>query len=407
MLRGLVVFALTYVLVAGRRLQWLPIDRPAGALIGAVLAVVVGVVTPREALAAIDGPTILLLFAVLGTGAFLTDDGFFDRVAAAAVGRVRSRGALLGVLVWGAGLLSALITNDAVCVFGAPIVVAWIERHRLPRLPFLLALATAANTGSVATLVGNPQNMLCASLGGLEFAPFLARVGPVAVMGLAINHAILALAFRRELREPMGEAPPPPATVLTWRSRIVLLVLAATTIAYLAGLDLAWTAVTGFVALMLVLRVEATRVWARIDWSVLVFFAGLFVAVEGVVRSGAAEWALARVDLGAGAASLAGAMRLSSIFLVGSNVVTNVPFILLVRPAMDGLGDPTRAWEMLAMASTFAGNLTLLGSVANVIVAERAREVGGLGFLEHLRVGAPVAILTTVVGAAWLHLVHG
>jgi Na+/H+ antiporter NhaD/arsenite permease-like protein len=188
---------------------------------------------------------------------------------------------------------------------------------------------------------------------------------------------------------------------------VVLLVLAATTVAYLAVLDLAWTAVTGFVALMLVLRGEVTRVWARIDWSVLVFFAGLFVAVEGVVRSGAAGWVLAHVDLGAGAESLAGALRLSGIFLVGSNAVTNVPFLLLVRPAMDGLGDPTRAWEMLAMASTFAGNLTLLGSVANVIVAERARSVGGLGFGEHLRVGAPVAILTTVVGAAWLHLVHG
>jgi Na+/H+ antiporter NhaD/arsenite permease-like protein len=409
-LRGLVVFALTYALVAGRRLQVVPIDRPAGALVGAVLAVVAGAVTPHDALRAIDGPTIVLLFAVLGTGAFLTEDGFFERAAAAAAVRARSRHGLLAVLVWGAGLLSALITNDAVCVFGAPVVVAWIARHRLPRLPFLLALATAANTGSAATLVGNPQNMLCASLGKLAFAEFLVHVGPAAILGLAVNHAILALTFRRELRgaidDEAGAATTRPPPVFTWRSRTVVAVLAATTLAYLAGLDLAWTAVGGFVSLMVLLRVEASRVWARIDWPILVFFAALFVAVEAVVQSGAPAWVFARVALDDGSGSLLGAARTAGLFLVGSNLVTNVPFILLVRPAMEAMPDATYGWEMLAMAATFAGNLTLLGSVANVIVAERARDVGGLGFREHLRVGAVVALATTLVGAGWLHLVH-
>jgi Na+/H+ antiporter NhaD/arsenite permease-like protein len=228
----------------------------------------------------------------------------------------------------------------------------------------------------------------------------------VALVGLAINHAILHLFFRRQLAAPLEAPKAVAAPLLTRGSTTVLVVLAATTAAYLAGLDLAWTAVAGFALLMVALRVESRRLWERIDWSILLFFAGLFIAVEGVSRSGVAGWAFAHLPIATGEATLVDALRTAGILLLGSNVVTNVPFIMLVRPEMASLGDPTYAWEMLAMAATFAGNLTLLGSVANVIVAEKARSVGGLGFREHLRVGLPVAVVTTAVGAAWLHLLH-
>src|SRR5262249_48931931 len=143
--------------------------------------------------------TLVLLLAVMGMGTFLSADGFFERAAPHLAALARTRAGLLAAIVWGAGALSALITNDAVCVLGAPVVVTWIRRGNLPRLPFLLAVATAANTGSVATLVGNPQNMLCGSMGSLVFGRFLVHMLPVAIMGLAINHAILWLLFRRDL----------------------------------------------------------------------------------------------------------------------------------------------------------------------------------------------------------------
>lgn len=395
MLTGTVIFALTYALIAGRRLSWLPIDRPAGALVGALLMVAFGVLAPGAAVASIHGETLLLLFGLMGIGAFLAADGFLDRAAETIAARCGTPARLLGVLVWTAGGLSALITNDAVCVLGAPIVVAWIRRHGLPPLPFLLALATSANTGSVATLVGNPQNMLCAHLGGLEYRTYLLHLAPVAVAGLAVNHALLRVVFRKRLAGSL--TPTTPVRLLDARSGLTLAVLLGTVAAYLAGLDLAWTAVGAFTLLMVVHRRETATMWSRIDWSILVFFAGLFVTVAGLQACGATEWLFARVPL-----SHAGAWTASSVFLAGSNLVSNVPFIMVVQPQMGNFDDPHLAWELLAMASTFAGNLTLLGSVANVIVAERGREVGGMGFWEYLGIGAPLALATTAMGTAWL-----
>lgn len=410
MITGALVFLLTYVLIAGRRLRFMPLDRPAGALIGAVACVALGVLTPERARAAVNGETLLLLFGLMGVGAFLAEGGLIDRASLRLLAWVGTPRRLLGALVWTAGGLSALVTNDAVCVLGAPVVVAWIVRHGLPPLPFLLALATAANTGSVATLVGNPQNMLCGALGGLAYRTYLLHLAPVAIAGLAFNHFLLVRLFRRELgaaRLNRGPTDGPARVPLDRRGWLTIGVLAATVVAYLGGADLAWTAVAGFTVLLVVHRADPTTFWGRIDWSVLLFFGGLFVVVEGLVASGAAGFALEGFPVWSGEGGALSYLRAAAIFLVGSNVVSNVPFILVVKDEMARMPNPTLGWELLAMASTFAGNLTLLGSVANIIVAERGREVGGLPFLPYLRVGLPLAILTTALGTFWLLVVHG
>jgi Na+/H+ antiporter NhaD/arsenite permease-like protein len=398
-IRGVFVFGVTYLLVASRRLRLARLDRAAAALVGAVLAVVLGAVSPEQAGRAVDRTTIILLFAVMGMGTFLSLDGFFDRVGSLVIAGVKTRSRLVGATVWGAGLLSAVVTNDAVCVLCAPLVVGWIDKHKLPRLPFLLALATGANTGSVATLVGNPQNMLCGSLGRLSFGPFVLHLLPVAIVGLALNHALLLAFFERDLAGDLP-AEPPPERIFTPRSAVTLGVIVTTVVVYTAGGSLAFTALAGFAVLLVVNRTSASTVWERIDWSVLVFFGGLFVAVDAVARSGVAAWAFDRYPiLPSDQPGLVDWMHASALFLVGSNLVSNVPFILIVRGEMDKLPDPRLGWELLAMASTFAGNMTLLGSVANVIVAEKAQRVGGIRFGEHLRVGAPLAVLTTISGA--------
>jgi Na+/H+ antiporter NhaD/arsenite permease-like protein len=406
---GIIIFLLTYVLISMRRLSWLRFDRPAGALLGAVACVVAGVLTPVEALAAVDGATLLLLFGVMGMGTFLVLDGFFAGLESALVAFARTPARLLACIVWGSGVLSAFITNDAVCVLGAPLVVRLIQRQGLPRLPFLLALATAANTGSVATLVGNPQNMLCATLGQVSYREHLMLLGPVAVIALVVNHALLWLCFRAHLSgrallpAPAEERAGEP--LLDRRTGLTLGIILATAVAYTLGAHLAWAAVAGFVALMLVHRRDTRELWGHIDWSLLLFFTGLFVVTEAFMQSGAPAWFFTRFPLARAADSAAGWLSLSGVFLVGSNLVSNVPFILVVRDQMATLTEPRIGWELLAMASTFAGNLTLFGSVANIIVAESARDIGGIGFFEYLRVGLPLALVTTLIGTAWLLLV--
>jgi len=402
---GVVVFAITYAVISARRLRWLPLDRPAGALLGAVACVATGVLSPEVALAAIDGATLLLLFGVMGIGAFLARDGFFVAAERWLLQRARTPARLLGLVVWGAGGLAALVTNDAVCVLAAPLVVRLVQRHRLPPLPFLLALSTAANTGSVATLVGNPQNMLCGLLGELVFREYLVRMVPVAILGLCINHALLWLLFRRSLAaatlDPTAVEPEAPGR----RWVVTVVVLVATVVAYVAGTSMAWTAVAGFTLLMLLHRTDTRGLWANIDWSLLVFFASLFVVVQGLVGSGAPAWLFSRFPLEIHWDDAWSVLGGAGIFVAGSNLVSNVPFILVVREPLAALPEAARAWELLAMSSTFAGNLTLLGSVANVIVAEAGREVGGIGFFSFLRVGLPLTLLTTLVGVGWLLLV--
>ncbi len=400
MVVGLVVFAVTYVLISARRFQK-TLDRPAAALLGAVACVALGVLSPDRALAAVDPNTILLLFGVMGMGAFLALDGFFEHLEARLSRAAGTPSALLGLLVWGVGALSALITNDAVCVLGAPLVMRLIHKHRLPPTPFLLALCSSANTGSVATLVGNPQNMLCGILGGLRYRDFAASMLPVAIASLIINHGLLMLYFRKHLSGAKLDVAEEAAPIGA-RSWTTLAVICATAVSYTLGTHLAWTSAAGFALLVMVHRRKTSELWAHIDWPLLLFFSGLFVVVGGLAESGAPTWFFAKfplAGLGEGSAGLAG---LSALFLVGSNLVSNVPFILVIRDQMNTLPNPELAWTLLAMASTFAGNLTLLGSVANLIVAESAKEWGGLGFREHLRFGAPLALLTTALGTLWL-----
>ncbi|PJB37685.1 MAG: hypothetical protein CO108_20590 [Deltaproteobacteria bacterium CG_4_9_14_3_um_filter_63_12] len=402
---GIAIFLATYVLISARRLSWLGLDRPAGALLGAVACVAFAVLTPSEAVAAVNGPTLLLLFGMMGMGAFLALDGFFEDVEGALVRVAKTPTRLLGAIVWGAGILSALITNDAVCVLGAPLVVRLIRRHELPALPYLLALCTAANIGSVATLVGNPQNMLCAVLGDLSYAEHLRLIVPLAALCLGVNHGFLWLFFHELLEGKSLRAPAEPAPMLRPRTTVTLGIIAGTAVAYLLGADLAWAAAAGFVALMLLHRRDTRQLWVRIDWSLLLFFAGLFVVVEGFMQSGGPDWLFAHFPLAeAGTDGLAGSAQLSGIFLVGSNLVSNVPFILVVHDQMATLTDPTKGWELLAVVSTFAGNLTLLGSVANIIVAECARDIGGIGFVDYLKVGVPLTLVTTGLAVVWFVL---
>lgn len=400
MLTGLLVFAVTYVFISSRRLQK-TLDRPAAALLGAVACVAFRVLSPEHALEAIDPNTLLLLFGVMGMGTFLALDGFFDNLEGRLVRWARTPARLLGALVWGTGLLSALITNDAVCVLGAPVVVGLIRKHRLPATPFLLALCTGANTGSVATLVGNPQNMLCGILGGLEYRDYTLRMLPVVLVSLAINHGLLVLYYRSGLKSTSLSLATE-VTSLGRRNWTTLAVVAATAVLYTLGTHLAWTAAAGFAALIVIHRRETSSLWPHIDWPLLLFFAGLFVVVGGFSASGVPEVIFQRFPLSALAQSEWGNAQLASVFLVGSNVVSNVPFILVIADQVNALTDAKQAWELLAMASTFAGNLTLLGSVANIIVAETARPWGGLGFREHFRLGFPLALTTTAIGTFWL-----
>lgn len=407
------IFALTYVLIAVRRLRILPIGRPAGALLGATLMVVSGAMTPEESYRAIDGDTLVLLLGMMFITAELDQTGFFGWASAHILRRARSPISLLVTISVAAATASALLVNDTVCLFFTPIVVATCRRANLPLGPYLIALATSANLGSAATLVGNPQNMLIGAMSGLSFLAFSAAVLPVVAL-VFLAHLALALRYYRKALAPHtlpatpGAAPPFPRGVIP-----VGLVLAAVLIAFLLGGHLGFTAMAGGVALMLVRFRDPHETFKRVDWTLLLFFAGLFIVTGALRETGlvASLWeslaATMRTDTPSGLAAFTTAMT------VGSNVVSNVPMVVLTGPYLGSLGDPAVGYTLLAFITTVAGNLTLVGSVANIIVAEGARDHYTLGFGEYLRFGAVSTLLVLALGVpllAWwapisLHLV--
>ncbi len=267
--------------------------------------------------------------------------------------------------------------------------------------PFLIAIATSSNIGSAATLVGNPQNMIIAGLSKLPFLRFLAVAGPAAAVGLLVNVGLLWLSYGRRLpaRLEVEAAPPADGTRDEARLRRVLVVVGLVVLGFLSNLDLGYTALAGACALIVLDRVEPRRAFGRVDWTLLVFFCGLFVVVAGLERTGFVErvWTAARPGLDL--STPAGLGLFTLLVVVGSNLVSNVPLVLLTGPYLGGLGaPPVLAWSALAFVSTIAGNLTLIGSVANIIVAEGAKEHYTLGFVEYLRFGLVSTLLVLAAG---------
>ncbi|HET7838399.1 MAG TPA: SLC13 family permease, partial [Rectinemataceae bacterium] len=306
------------------------------------------------------------------------------------------------------GFLSALFVNDTVCIMLTPLVAELALRSRRDPLPYLIALATSANVGSCATIIGNPQNMLIGAQSGIGFVRFFLSLAPASLGGLALCGLFIVLAHPKEFarRERLFHvAAPRPMTYrpLLYKS---LAAVALLLLALLLGLDPAIASLSAAAILLVTRRVDTGKVFAEVDFSLLVFFAGLFVLTRAVEATAAFKWCVDRsLLLIAGGDGRPSLLPFSAMTAVFSNLVSNVPAVMLFRPLVPLFASQDRAWLILAMASTFAGNLSLLGSVANLIVAEGAKRSGiRLGFGAYLRLGLPITIASLSLGTAWLLL---
>lgn len=402
MIPALLIFVATYAVVAIGRLPGLRIDRAGAALIGASLMVGLDALSLEDAYRAVDLNTLVLLLGMMILVANLKLAGFFALAASTAARLARHPLGLLAGIVAVAGLLSAFLVNDTVCLMLTPLVAEMVRTLRRNPVPYLLAVAMASNVGSTATITGNPQNIMIGSFSGISYASFAAALAPVAAIGLVIVFVLMALAFRREFlhRESFGA---PPLAVRVHRA-LLLKSLAATAAMvgfFFAGVAPAKVAIIGGALLLLTRRLKPERVYREIDWALLLLFAGLFVVVAGVEKVVLTPETLAL----AGHLALDQPAMLAAVSALLSNLVSNVPAVLVLKPFIAVLAHPERAWLVLAMASTLAGNLTIVGSVANLIVVERARRSRiEIGFWTYLKVGLPVTLLTIALGVWWLQL---
>jgi Na+/H+ antiporter NhaD/arsenite permease-like protein len=404
---AIAIFCLTYLLISGRRLKVLPLNRPAAALLGAVLMVACGVMTPERVYRSVDYDTLVLLLGMMLISAYLFLAGFFDWAADWILRTAKTPQSLMLYLIGTSGILSALLVNDTVCLMLTPLVVAVMVRGKLPLAPYLLALAMSANIGSVATLVGNPQNMIIGHLSHIPFLRFSFFLLPVAVAGLAIQYAVLSFGFRKVLRNAVIHRPEVPPRTLDRRLLITTLaVLALVFVGFMAGLNLPWTALAGGALVMVLTRLDTHEVLKLVDWHLLVFFAALFVVVEGLNGTGLPDQIYGKLHGVFGTSAPSQAWNLAWFSALGSNVFSNVPFVLVAGKWIGNFAEPELMWKVMALATTFAGNLTILGSVANIIVVESARGHTEVGFWDYAKFGIPVTILTTIAGMVILLVMH-
>jgi Na+/H+ antiporter NhaD/arsenite permease-like protein len=416
------LFALTYAGLALGKVPGLRMDRAGIALVGATLMLVTGVLTLPQAISpkSIDYETLALLFGMMIVVGCLRLSGFFQRLAHWCLRRTRTPRGLLAVTIILSGVLSAFLVNDIVCLALAPLVLHLARRLRFDPVPHLVGLATAANIGSTGTITGNPQNMIIGVQSHIPYLRFAARLLPVALLGLALDFLIIAWIYRHNLHVPpprkshSGKHPKHSSRTeraidsrahIWLRSKSVLAALVAVVLFFVLPSEYLAIVALGAAAFLLVGRiVNPEKVYRQIDWSLLVLFVGLFIVVHAFQLHVVSRWGIDHWDWLLGHP----VDLLSLVSAALSNLVSNVPAVLLFEPVMRALPAASQetGWLALAMSSTFAGNLTVLGSVANLIVVEQARREGvNVSFWDYCKVGIPITLLTLALGIAWLMFV--
>ncbi len=399
MLAAVIVFCATYLVIAIGGLPGLRLDRPGAAIIGAALMIAFNVLTVEQAYAAIDYDTIILLFGMMIVVANLRLSGFFRAVSARVVEHAHRPILLLTAIVFVSGFFSALFVNDTMCLVMTPLVLEITASLKRNPVPYLLAVAMGANAGSTATITGNPQNMMIGSFSRISYGRFAAALTPVAGIALILTAAVIAAIYWREFRrEERVEVEHPRVRVNRMLMAKSLAVAGGMLVFFFLGWPVPKVALVAGALLLITRRVKPEKIYHEIDWPLLVMFIGLFIVVAGVEKTSLpADLFAFSSRFGLGRTGV-----LSAAAAILSNIVSNVPAVLVFKPIIPHLPDPARAWLTLAMASTLAGNLTVLGSVANLIVIQRARHDVTISFWEYFKVGLPLTVLTMIAGVLML-----
>lgn len=406
---ALSIFLLVYVVIILGESSPRKLDRPAAALIGAVLMVITGILTREQALAAIDFPTLALLFGMMIVIHYATVSGLLQGMANKLVRYGRTPAQLLWVVGIASGILSALFVNDTICLLMTPILLSVTRKAKLPAEPYLISLATASNVGSAMTITGNPQNMLIGQSSQWSWTNFALHMIPIGLICLVINGLIVHWIYRKQLGKEFSIVEDTEEESIPLDHKLAvktLTVIFALVIGFLCGAPMDLVALSAGIAILILANRPPEETFATIDWSLLLFFGGLFVVVHGLVVTQANMMHDVMPMVTAHTDTLQGMSMFSLSTIIASNIFGNVPFVMLIRSWIDQAGHAQLLWLLLGMASTFAGNLTLVGSVANLIVANGAKQQSPLGFWAFMKVGVPSTLITTAVGTLCLYLYY-
>jgi Na+/H+ antiporter NhaD/arsenite permease-like protein len=402
MLIAAAILSGTFIVFALGKSPLFRVDRAGAAIIGAALTIGTGVLSFDEATKVVDYKTIVILFSMMIVTAYLKLSGFFQMVGNFILKMIQTKQQFLFAVIVSSGILSAFFINDIICLLFTPIILLICNRTGMNPVPYLIGVATASNIGSAGTLIGNPQNILIGSLSGLSFATYFTVAAPLAFSGLFLNYFIILRLYCHEVHGAI----PPCAPISGVTHRHLIMKSLGVTVFILAGFVAGFNPVVvtslGAAYLLITRRLKPNKVYASIDFNLLVVFIGLFVVIGGIEHSGLMRWAMQKLSF----INFDNFMFFSFLTITLSNIFSNVPAILLLKFFVPAQADSSW-WIGMGIFSTFAGNLTLTGSIANLIVVEIAkRDNVHIGFMDYLKVGFPLTVLMTTIALLYFSIFY-
>ncbi len=404
---ALIIFVITYTGIIFTRLPWLNIDRPSAAFFGAVSMMLFGVLTFDEAMQAIDFNTITLLLGMMIIIASLQADGLFNYLTEKSIKIAKNQRRLLAYIVWLTGIASAFLVNDAVVLMFTPIVIMICRASQLNPIPYLIAEILASNIGSAMTITGNPQNMLIGINSQLSYGEFMLYLAPISLLGLVFVIYAVRWYYKAEFSEKKMISMPTESLSYRFDSLrfsvpIFLGVVLMFFLGKLLNLSISLIALTGASLIIIFGHIKPRRIIDKVDWVLILFFASLFIVVKGIEKVG---WLDSFTSQALLTDDLNGILSIHGLSLFGSQIVSNVPFTLVMLPLLKANSYPI-LWLSLASASTLAGNATIIGAIANLIVIESARKYGiRIKFWEFLKPALPITIVSLIFSFVYLYLI--
>jgi Na+/H+ antiporter NhaD/arsenite permease-like protein len=402
-MRNILIFGITYFFIAIGGFPGFVLDRTGIAFLGALAMLVSGALMPADALSALHFPTIFLLFGLMMISAQFRLGGFYTFIAEKIAASPASPEKFLFILMMTSAGLSALLANDIVCLAFTPVIASALIRKNRNPVPYLLGIAISANIGSAATIIGNPQNMLIGQTGALSFGPFMLWCFPPVIVSLFASYWILCRIYHTGFSKPLsfeGFAHQEPFQPFNrWQCIKGIVVLTASVVLFFSPIPREITVMVAAGILLCSRTTKTAELMSLVDWQLIAFFCGLFIVIKGFSVTSIPEQIIAL--LSSHHISLAQPYILSGVSMFLSNLVSNVPAAMLLSPHIPA-GD-AKTWYVLALSSTFAGNLITIGSIANLITFQIAKKAGiEISFFEHAKAGVPVTLSSMAILCLWI-----
>ena len=403
---AVIIFILTFLGIIYTRLPKVNVDRPSAAFFGAVAMILFGVISFEEAVLSIDFNTIALLLGMMIVIAVLELDGFFTLIADKTISLSKTSNQLLIIIVFITGIASAFLVNDAVVLLFTPVIIHICRSAKLNPVPYLIAEIMASNIGSTMTITGNPQNILIGMQSGISYSKFIFHLLPVSLIGMLVIVLVIKFFFKNDFMKDSQLTFTKENSTYNFQSMkfsvpIFMIMVFLFFFGNILKLSIPVIALAGASLVLILGKIKPSLVIKQVDWVLLLFFAGLFIVVHGIEKVGVLDPFIKNTPI---ANSLSGILSLHGLSLLLSQIVSNVPYTILMLPILKTASSDL-LWLSLASAATLAGNATIIGAVANIIVIEVAKKYDvEIGFWKFLKVGLTITVITLILSVVILYL---